>query len=141
MFAIWILAGCNTWQFADYTKPTGRYNRNLSDGWLEAGVPGNPVVQQAEAEEVIPRYVDLYLYNRKFRMVYYKEGHDSIVEFDQKGMWYMERQNDSMFVILNYRKLKNNDRLSFSDNAERGHYDALIAYPSGAIYQKCERLF
>jgi len=120
----------------------GRYVHNLSSSWQNQVVvdeDGNE--QTIEVEEAIPRYVDLVLYKRRFEKIYYKEGHDSIVEFVQSGMWYMAMQGDSLFVVLNFKKNKNTDRLFFSINAEVGSYEELLTVPGGGVYQKTEKLF
>ncbi len=142
VFVILGCASCTAWKSNDVSSPTGRYVHNLAASWQNQTVldeDGNE--QTLQVEEATPRYIDLVLYKRRFEKRYYKEGHDSIVEFVQSGLWYMAMQGDSLFVVLNFKKSKNTDRLFFNINAESGYYDELLSFPEGGVYQKTEKLF
>jgi hypothetical protein len=133
---------CDTWKLADTNTPLGRYHHNLSEGWAsDEETTEDGSVANIEVEEEIPHYVDLLLYKRRFEMIYYEQGSDSIIEFTQYGRWYMEKQNDSMFVVLKYKKKRNLQRMRFSDNGNNGFYDELYSIPGGEMYQKTDKVF
>ena len=139
---ILVVESCATWQPAVVNSPLGRYNHNLAAGWsnhTEIDEFGNEIIIQVEPGNA--RYIDLFLYKRKFEMIFYQEGYDSIVEFVQPGRWYMEMSNDSLFVILNYQGKKVRDRFFFGENANAGIYDQLKTIPAGEVYQKTDKVF
>lgn len=142
VFTSILLSACNSWQLANYSMPMGRYNHNNAEDWVnltETNENGNETHTDVVPE--IAHYQDLFLYKRRFEMVYYKQGYDSVVDFIQKGRWYMEKQNDSMVVVLNIKGLRAHQRFSFTKNANEGYFDQLIAMPSGAQFHKEIRVF